>query len=145
MLSLFTVPVVLSFYSIFHLFLLLFSLPSFFLLSVLFAFLFSVKKLTPRLLFFMDTLVLGQMVLTATETLRGEKWEENKRRCHKAHCSYQIQPSFLNEWVVASYGNFQSSEKNDFDKFCQCPHFTEDRILGGPNPPVLEVISPLLF
>lgn len=59
----------------------------------------------------MDTLVLGQMVLTATETLRGEKWEENKRKCHKAHFSYQIQPSFLNEWVVASYGNFQSSKK----------------------------------
>ena len=85
-----------SFYSLFHLFPLLFSsFPSFFLLLVLFAFLFLVKKLTPRLLFFMDTLVLGQMVLKATEKLRGEKWEENKRKCHKAHFSYPDSAIFL--------------------------------------------------
>jgi len=43
----------------------------------------------------MDTLVLGQMVLKATEKLRGEKWEENKRKCHKAHFSYPDSAIFL--------------------------------------------------
>lgn len=51
---------------------------SFCLLSVSFALLFPVKKLTPRLLVFTDALVLGQLVLKATVKLGEETWEQGR-------------------------------------------------------------------
>lgn len=55
----------------------------------------------------------------------GGTWEQDKFKCHKAHCFDEVQSFFLNKCFSScctTSGNFQSSENIGSDCFCQRSH-----------------------